>query len=71
MKLINIYIYIEREREREGLLLVEINNIFLKKLELSNWTNNFFLKLKIEVNTRLDFFSNNLGNTKKKLCNYI
>jgi hypothetical protein len=40
MKLMNIYIYIERERE--GLLLVEINNIFLKKLELSNWTNNFF-----------------------------
>jgi hypothetical protein len=69
MKLMNIYIYIERERE--GLLLVEINNIFLKKLELSNWTNKNFLKLKIEVNTRLDFFSNNLGNTKKKLCNYI
>jgi len=69
MKLMNIYIY--REREREGLLLVEINNIFLKKLELSNWTNKKFLKLKIEVNTRLDFFSNNLGNTKKKLCNYI
>jgi hypothetical protein len=69
MKLMNIYIYIERERE--GLLLVEINNIFLKKLELSNWTNKIFLKLKIEVNTRLDFFSNNLGNTKKKLCNYI
>jgi hypothetical protein len=69
MKLMNIYIYIERERE--GLLLVEINNIFLKKLELSNWTNKKFLKLKIEVNTRLDFFSNNLGNTKKKLCNYI
>ena len=69
MKLMNIYIYIERERE--GLLLVEINNIFLKKLELSNWTNKKILKLKIEVNTRLDFFSNNLGNTKKKLCNYI